>query len=1292
MSNTKFRYVITGRSSDSSLDLPESDKLSVLTPLDRGLLIEAEADSAEALAARGLRVKQLRAPHTINIFSYRIDTDSGKTPDLPEAFTTPGNGMSPETDDNRHHIVQFIGPVQESWLATVNERGVEIVEAISPYAYLVRGEADTVRALRGLAFVAWTGPFEPAYKVNPQLLDPALLEAPDGTEEPQPRPDGLGEIEAINIGVFADGDVDAVAALIEELGGTVTEITQPTTDIYRNITASLLPPAALATLAARSDVRWVDLVRRPVLEDERAAQIAYEDLNGTAAPNTVPLTGYANNLTALAVTGAGVTIAICDTGIDTNTAATMHADLAGRLAFAVNATGANLTTGDTDGHGTHVAGIAAGNAATGNTDPQGFLLGQGMAPGARVGSLLANGTRQQRIQQAAQQAASVMNNSYALDGDNYGAGDRTFDLGVRDADPTTTDTDPLVVVFSAGNSGPGGSSCTKAVKNALVVGNSLNARPAEGDIDDIRGLRTSSSRGPAGDGRLMPTLSAPGTDIVSARSTSSSRPQYVDTGGTTHSQYTSMSGTSMAAPVVSGMCALLIDWWRQTRGGETPSPALLKAFLVVSTESMVGGPDRNGGTIADVPNNDVGWGRVSLENTLLQSPASDRGPKIFVDQRHAFTATGQEYRIRVSAADPTLPLRIAVAWTDAAGAVGANPALVNDLDLEVLEVDSGNVFRGNVFANGFSATGGASDALNNLECVFIQNPTGIYEVSVVAANITASARPDIATPWQDFGMVVDNGEVPSADPVSVVAVLDRSGSMQSYGYVDVTRQTSRQFVDLMSIDDSVGVVSFGSTGNREYPTSGGPVQITDQTVRTAATNAIDNIAFGGCTFMGDGIQTAGSMLAGAGTRRAMVLLSDGYDNKGCDEGNPAKPSALDAAATLPADLPIYSCAMGPASDQDLLGQLAATTDGRYYYMPTIDDLFEIYNYIRGQVTGEGIIVNESSMASRSTVRGFVDACTDSVVFTVAWHDESLKYVARSPRSERDIAIRLRSPGGRWLPYSATEVIRTVGSGYVSLRIQDPQPGMWTVEVATARDQHTPYTVGGFVRSDINLLFGAPSRILVGQPLNLRAAVTDKKGAVNGLQVTATALSPAQRVDDLLREYGRQLVTVDLPHTILKDGEPDDRRLALARLVLLRDQLRKKTGKDILAPRVAKVSMGSKSSYSSALTDLLRNGSRDIATHALSLGGRTVSAATAPPSVRPPVIRNTGDLSNGLGKVLDWRKVVRPVQPGIAVGRVDDTRIPGSYTFRIRAVGYSPVCRTRFVRLDQLSVSVLEKLG
>ena len=1275
------RYVITSREpvvrpgvKTRQPALVETDGVSIIARLDHGLLIDADEAQAARLEKAGWRVKEQRNAHRIRLFSYEIDTETGEEPPAPPEFERISRAEAGRQEIN--HLVQLIGPVQESWRAVLADRNIRIVEPVGLYAYFVRADADTVKALEALPFVEWTGPLRPAYKVNPGLL----ASTPEAYTHA-----GLGQIEALDIGVLADGDIEAVAALVIELGGTVQCVNPETSDIYRSITAQL-PNEALPTIAAHNDVRWIDTVHKPVLEDERSSQIVMEDLNATAAPNTLPNTGYTANLTALGVDGTGVTIAVCDTGIDTNDPATVHADLAGRLAFVVDSAGAAVVGADIDGHGTHVAGIAAGDGDSGDVDPQGFLLGQGVAPGADVGLIELGGTVAARVQQTALQGADVMNNSWAMNGANYSADDRTVDLGVRDADPTATNQTPLVIVFSAGNSGSGTGTVTKNPKNAILVGNSLNARPGEMSAnDDIRGLATTSSRGPAIDGRMLPTVVAPGTDIISTYSPAGWRSgPYTDTGGTLHAVHAPMSGTSMASPHVAGYAALLIDWWRQTHNGKTPSPALVKALLISSAEPVTGGTDGAGGTIAAGPNNNVGWGRASIENALLQAPPADRGPKIFVDQRHAFTATGQEYTIRVAAADATLPLRIVLSWSDAAGAVGANPALVNDLDLEVRHPETGQMFRGNVFAGAFSTTGGVADDLNNTEVAVIQNPTGIYEVTVLAANIAASARTDIAGTWQDFALVIDNAEVPAADPVSVVTVLDRSGSMQAFGYVDITRQTSRQFIDLMAVDDSIGVVSFGDSGDEEYPGTGATQQIVDQLTRDAATAAVDGVRFGGCTFMGAGIQAAGSMLAASGSRRAMVLLSDGYDNKGCDEANPSKPWAVDAAAALPADLPIYSCAMGPASDQPLLAQLADNTGGRYYFMPTIDDLFEIYNYIRGQVTGDGVIVNESSTASVSRVTGWVDGCAQSALFTVAWHDSSLKYVSREPKGRNEIAVRLRSPSGRWLPQSATEFVRTVGGGYVSFSIQEPQPGLWTVEVSTARTQHTPYTVGGFVRSPVGLRVDAPKLVTVGQAIDLRARVTIGRGLLDGVKVRTRVSAPRASVDDYIRKYSRQISRIKIPSALRGDSKLDKARLQVARLVLLRDNLKQKTGKDILASVSHDVTLGE--------ATLKRNELRE-ANEALTLvGGDLVSVrAGSMAAVNMGNVVGGGlGLSVGYGTVLDPRLVQRPRQVGLLSGRFDKTRVPGSYTVQITATGFSPACKSRFVRHDLLSVVLTPK--
>ncbi len=1264
------RYAIVHRT-QADRAIVEADGLGVVSSLDRGFVIDADEQHVERLRREGWRVKAVRDPHTIRLFTYEIDTAGGKLPSIPPQFA------SVEAADGVNHLIQLVGPVQESWLATLAERGIRLVQAVNPHAYYVRADADAVASAVALPFVEWTGPLAPAFKVNPKLLsgNPNV-----GTDR------GLGPIKGVDIGVLTEGDVDGVSTLVTSLGGTVLEIAPQSPDAFRSITAQV-PTKALPSIAAHDDVRWIDAVHEPVIEDERSSQIVFEDLNATPAPNTLPNTGYAANLTGLGVDGTGVTIAVCDTGIDTNDPMTVHADLAGRLAFVVDSAGAAVVGADTDGHGTHVAGIAAGNGNSGDADPQGFLLGQGMAPGADVGLIELGGTVAARVRQSVLQGADVMNNSWAMNGPDYSADDRTIDLGVRDADATTTDQTPLVIVFSAGNSGSGAGTVTKNPKNAILVGNSLNARPGEFTAnDDIRGLATTSSRGPATDGRMLPTFVAPGTDIISTYSPVGFRSgPYTDTGGTLHAVHAQMSGTSMASPHVAGTAALLIDWWRQTRNGKTPSPALVKALLVSSTEPVTGGTDGAGGMIAAGPNNNVGWGRVSIENALLQAPVSDRGPKIFVDQRHAFTATGQEYTIRVAAADAARPLRVVLTWSDAAGAPGANPALVNDLDLEVLHVGSGQLFRGNVFAGAFSTTGGVADDLNTIEAAVIQNPTGVYEVTVVAANIAGSARTDIAGTWQDFALVIDNAEVPAADPVSVVTVLDRSGSMQAFGYVDITRQTSRQFVDLMGVDDSVGVVSFGDTGDEHYPGTGAPQQIVDQSTRDAATAAVDAIGFGGCTFMGAGIQEAGSMLAGAGTRRAMVLLSDGYDNKGCDEGNPAKPWAVDAAAALPANLPIYSCAMGPASDQTLLAQLADDTFGRYYFMPTIDDLFEIYNYIRGQVTGDGVIVNESSVASVSQVSGWVDGCADSVLFTVAWHDTSLRYVPRDPKGAGEIAVRLRSPGGRWLPRSATEFTRHAGNGYVSFTIHDPQPGLWTVEVATDRQRHTPYTVGGFVRSPLTLQLDVPTFVRVGEVIGVKTSVSDSRGGIDGVKVSGTVAAPIASSADLIDKHGDMLSRIQVPKSFLADGKPDKARAQLAQLVLLRNKLVAQTGNDILAPRIDKLVLDATTLKPARLAQVgaMRSGVGAGLESSTLVGGSPGTAIGGRAGAATVV-------TSGRSVVIDPRLVLRPKQVGVLAGRYARTNIPGSYSVAVTAAGFSPTCNTRFVRKGFASIAVVDK--
>ena len=230
-------------------------------------------------------------------------------------------------------------------------------------------------------------------------------------------------------------------------------------------------------------------------------------------------------------TGQGVDVAVLDTGIDT-----AHPDLAGQVAASESfVPGESIEDGK--GHGTHVASTIAGSGAASAGKEQ------GVAPGARlhIGKVLGNdGFGQESwiisgMEWATRdQHARIVNMSLGAD-----PTDGTDPMSVA-VDQLSAETGALFVI-SAGNAGPGAYSVGTpgAADAALTVG-----AVDSGDV-----LAFFSSQGPRlGDRALKPDLTAPGVDILAARS------HYIDEG---EGSYVSMSGTSMAAPHVAGAAALL---------------------------------------------------------------------------------------------------------------------------------------------------------------------------------------------------------------------------------------------------------------------------------------------------------------------------------------------------------------------------------------------------------------------------------------------------------------------------------------------------------------------------------------------------------------------------------------------------------------------------------------------------------------------------------------------------------------------------------------------------------------
>lgn len=231
--------------------------------------------------------------------------------------------------------------------------------------------------------------------------------------------------------------------------------------------------------------------------------------------------------------GAGVRVAVVDTGIDAN-----HPDLVGRVVETITFAGSSPFDGN--GHGTHVAGIVAGDG----TASKGRYAG--VAPKAEIcaakvlrddGSGMMS-TVMAGVEWAADQGVQVINLSLGSDVNTDGTDplSELCDAAVAEG---------IVVCVAAGNTGPGARTVgtPACARQVITVG-------ASSDDDEIASF---SSRGPTKDRRVKPDILCPGVSIRACRAVGTNM------GTPVGEHYTQASGTSMATPHASGVCALLLE-------------------------------------------------------------------------------------------------------------------------------------------------------------------------------------------------------------------------------------------------------------------------------------------------------------------------------------------------------------------------------------------------------------------------------------------------------------------------------------------------------------------------------------------------------------------------------------------------------------------------------------------------------------------------------------------------------------------------------------------------------------
>lgn len=495
------------------------------------------------------------------------------------------------------------------------------------------------------------------------------------------------------------------------------------------LAAALLPGFSPAT-AAKSQF----------LNDRAAAIIGARPL---AAPGLLAPGG---------LTGKGEIVGLADSGLDKGKLSDLHPDLQStpgqmpKVVMLKSWTDRELAD-DPLGHGTHLAGIIVGSGAASNGQYRGIAPGaslyfQGLLDAA--GELAPPDDLARLFRPAYEAGVRVHVNAWGGGANAYRSVSSQIDNFVREHPD-------FLPIFGAGNSGPAENTLTAEAnsKNALVVGASEIPRPAfSPSAYDARRQAEFTSRGPTGDRRLKPDLLAPGSALVSTRSS------LVKSNYPANEQYNIMSGTSQAAAVTGGAAAVLRQYLK-SEGFTTPSAALLKAALVNGAWTPPGGPDESFPGILDL----AGTVLALAEGTMQ------------LDDAIQGLAAGEESTYQLEVKDSSVPLKATLAWTDPPPIAGARAALVNDLDLEITG-PNGEQYYGNDFSGQ-----GKPDRSNNLEKIYIANPApGIYTVKVRANTVKKNSLSWSKEPLQDFalayGQPLAYGVVSSAPGAGQVTLAD----------------------------------------------------------------------------------------------------------------------------------------------------------------------------------------------------------------------------------------------------------------------------------------------------------------------------------------------------------------------------------------------------------------------------------------------------------------------------------------------------------------------------------------
>jgi hypothetical protein len=347
-------------------------------------------------------------------------------------------------------------------------------------------------------------------------------------------------------------------------------------------------------------------------------------------------------------------------------------------------------------HATIMATIVAG---AGNS----FYTGKGAAPGATISTSDFASLLPDAANAYTQYGISVQNHSYGTGIENYYGADAAA------YDATTNTNQQLLHVFSAGNSGNGtpasgayaGIANTANITGSFKMAKNIITVAATDSFGKVSWL---SSKGPAYDGRIKPELVAFGQD-----------------------------GSSGAAALTSGVALLLQQAYKEQHSGALPPATLVKAILLNSADDIgTKGPDF-----------ESGYGNLNAYKAMQTITAGHFS--------QGSVAQGGVVTFSLPVGVNTRQLKITLCWNDPAAAANAPKALVNDLDMQLVNINTWLPWILNTKPVKDSLLLPAvrgRDSLNNVEQITIDDPAaGAYTIRIQGSSV-ATGNQAFYIAWQ----------------------------------------------------------------------------------------------------------------------------------------------------------------------------------------------------------------------------------------------------------------------------------------------------------------------------------------------------------------------------------------------------------------------------------------------------------------------------------------------------------------------------------------------------------------